>query len=274
MFTRHVARASALLVACLLLGLAAFAAVADASTPTLGKGAQTDLQATLDAQMAKYSVPGAIVGMWFPTKGDWLVTAGTADLATGAPPRLADHVRIGSLTKSFTATVVLQLVDEKRLTLNDKLSRFEPWVPGARHITVRQLLNMTSGLYNFTDVPEFWERVQTHPTARWTPRELVEMAIANPAVFPPGQEYMYCNTNYVLLGMIIEKLTGRTAGHEITARIIHRLRLKHTSFPMKGALREPFMHGYVPADGDSPAPRTSRTGASTPPPRSGPRAAW
>ena len=252
MSTGHVARALTFLVACLLLGLAAFAAVAAASAPTLGKGAQADLQATLDAQMAKYSVPGAIVGMWFPTKGDWLVTAGTADLSTGAPPRLDDHVRIGSLTKSFTATVVLQLVDEKRLTLNDRLSRFAPWVPGARRITVRQLLNMTSGLYNFTDVPEFWERVQSHPKSRWTPRELVEMAVANPAVFPPGQEYMYCNTNYVLLGMIIEKLTGRTAGHEITARIIRRLGLKHTSFPMNAALPQPFMHGYVPVDGEQP----------------------
>ncbi len=96
-------------------------------------------------------------------------------------------MRIGSITKTFTATVVLQLVDEKKLTLGDSLSEFVPWVPGARGITVRQLLNMTSGLYNFTDVQEFWTRVLEHPKAAWTPRQLVELAVAHQPVFPPGR---------------------------------------------------------------------------------------
>jgi len=81
--------------------------------------------------------------------------AGVGDTSTGAAPKTTDRVRIGSITRSFTATVVLQLVDEKRLALGDKLSRYSPWVTGAKHITVRQLLNMISGLHNFTDV-EAW----------------------------------------------------------------------------------------------------------------------
>ena len=254
MFPRPRTRSAlTLFVAALLLCLAALVAgarVASAATATRGAIDQAELQATLDAQMAKYKVPGAIVGMWFPTKGTWVVGSGVGDKSTGAAPQTTDRVRIGSLTKSFTATVVLQLVDEKRLALTDKLSRYEPWVPGAKGITIRQLLNMTSGLYNFTDVPEFWERFLAEPAAVWTPRQLVDLAIANPPVFPPGQEYMYCNTNYVLLGMIIEKVTGRTAGREITRRIIDRLGLKHTSFPMTTGLREPYLHGYVPAAGE------------------------
>ncbi|MEI6450705.1 MAG: serine hydrolase domain-containing protein, partial [Actinomycetes bacterium] len=180
--TRH---ALAIFVAALLLCLAALvggASFASAATPkpTLSASLQVELQATLDAQMAKYKIPGAIVGMWFPTVGDWVVGSGVGDKSTGAAPRIADHVRIGSITKSFTATVVLQLVDEKKLALTDKLSKYEPWVPGAKGITIRQLLNMTSGLYNFTDVPEFWEEFLADPTAIWTPRQLVDLAIANP----------------------------------------------------------------------------------------------
>jgi len=246
-------RAHTFFVAAFLLCLAALvggASFASAATPRLSASLQAELQATLDAQMARYKVPGAIVGMWFPTKGDWVVGSGVGDKSTGAAPRTADHVRIGSITKSFTATVVLQLVDEKKLALTDKLSKYAPWAPNAKGITIRQLLNMTSGLYNFTDVPGFWEKFLADPAAIWTPRRLVDLAIANPAAFPPGQEYMYCNTNYVLLGMIIEKVTGRTAGQEITRRIIHRLGLKHTSFPMTTALPAPYMPGYVPADGE------------------------
>ena len=250
--TRH---ALAIFVAALLLCPAALvggASFASAATPkpTLSASLQVELQATLDAQMAEYKVPGAIVGMWFPTVGDWVVGSGVGDKSTGAAPRIADHVRIGSITKSFTATVVLQLVDEKKLALTDKLSKYEPWVPGAKGITIRQLLNMTSGLYNFTDVPEFWEEFLADPTAIWTPRQLVDLAIANPPVFPPGQEYVYCNTNYVLLGMIIERVTGRTASGEVTRRIVKRLGLKHTSFPMVTALPAPYMPGYAPADGE------------------------
>jgi len=241
-------------VAALLVCLAALvggASLASAATPapTLSASRLAELQATLDAQMAKYKVPGAIVGMWFPTVGTWVVGSGVGDKSTGGAPQIADHVRIGSITKSFTATVVLQLVGEKKLALTDKLSKYEPWVPGAKGITIRQLLNMTSGLYNFTDVPELWEEFLADPAAIWTPRQLVDLAIANPAVFPPGQEYMYCNTNYVLLGMIIERVTGRTASGEVTRRIVKRLGLKHTSFPMTAALPAPYMPGYVPADG-------------------------
>lgn len=254
--TRH---AVAAFVVALLLCLAAVAAlagvspVARASTADLGAADQGDLEATLATQMARYKVPGAIVGMWFPGTGTWLTGAGEADTSTGAAPAPVDTVRIGSITKSFTATAVLQLVDRKRLALGDKVSRYLPWVPGGKRITVRQLLNMTSGLYNFADDQAFWEAFLEDPAATWTPRRLADLALSHPAVFPPGQEYMYCNTNYVLLGMIIEKVTGRSARSVITRGIIHRLGLRHTSFPAARTLDlpTPFMHGYMPAGDES-----------------------
>jgi D-alanyl-D-alanine carboxypeptidase len=234
----------------LLLCFSVLACVSCGSTGTLSKSKQDALQKTLNEQMAKYKVPGAIVGMWFPDEGNWVVGAGKGDKSTGAAPKTTDKVRIGSITKTFTATVVLQLVDEGKLTLDDKLSKYEPQVPGADGITIRQLLNMTSGLFNYTDDKAFWAEFMKTPEATWTPQQVVDIAIAHPAVFQPGQKYMYCNTNYILLGMIIEKVTGKKAGDEITTRIIDKLGLKNTSFPMTPDMPNPYMHGYVPATGE------------------------
>jgi len=240
---------AAALLAC-LAALSSVAGAAVAVTPTLDPAKQETLRHTLAVQMQTYKVPGAIVGMWFPGTGSWVATAGERELGSGVAPKPTDYVRIGSITKSFTATTVLQLVDDKRLALDDRLSDFVTWVPNARHITVRQLLNMTSGLYSFTDVDAFWIRLQDDPMATWTPRQLVRMAVTHPRVFAPGKKYMYCNTNYVLLGMIIEKVTGRPANRVITSRIINKLGLEHTSFPMGRALPAPYLHGYVPAEGE------------------------
>lgn len=241
---------SVFFMAALLLCSLTTAWSADIPSPGLGEAKRESLRETLDAQLARYKIPGAIVGMWFPGIGDWVAAVGVGNLGSGEAPKPADRVRIGSITKSFTATVVLQLVDEGKLSLDDHLSNWEPQVPGADGITVRQLLNMTSGLYNFTAVPEFWEAFQRDPGVLWRPQQLIDLAIAHSPEFPPGQEFMYCNTNYILLGLIIEKVTGRTAGEEITARIIDRLGLKDTSFPTTPDIAEPYMRGYVPAAGE------------------------
>jgi carboxyl-terminal processing protease len=208
------------------------------------------LQETLEAGIARFKMPGAIAGLWFPGKGEWVGTAGIGNPTTGMKPGMNDRVRIGSITKSFTATLVLQLVDDGLLSLDDPLSRWVPEVPDAEGITVRHLLNMTSGFFNFTDLPEFWEEYQKDPFVPWAPWRMVEMALAHPALFEPGTQFMYCNTNYILLGIIIEKATGRTVAEEMTTRIINRLGLENTSFPMTPEIGEPYMRGYVPAEGE------------------------
>ncbi len=247
-------KAFAVLIAAFLIGsLPPVWSAGDPATE-LSDGKKAELQRTLETMMERYKIPGAIAGLWFPGIGDWIGTAGIGNPVTGEIPQSDDKVRIGSITKSFTATVVLQLVDEGRLSLDDFLVKWEPRVPGADGITIRQLLNMTSGLYNFTDLPEFWDALDKDPSAVWTPSRLVDMAIAQPAAFAPGSQFMYCNTNYVLLGMIIEKVTGRTAGEEITSRIINRLGLKDTSFPMTPEINEPYMRGNVPAAGEAEGP--------------------
>jgi len=242
-------RAVTLFIVAILLCFSALACVSCSSTSSISKSKQDSLQKTLDEQLAKYKVPGAIVGMWFPDQGTWVVGSGIGDKSTGAAPQTSDKVRIGSITKTFTATVVLQLVDEKKLSLDDKLSKYEPQVPGGDGITIRQLLNMTSGLFNYTDDQAFWAEFLQNRNEVWPPQKMVDIAVAHPAVFPPGQRYMYCNTNYVLLGMIIEKVTGSTVGKQITTRIIDKLGLKNTSFPTTNQMPSPYMHGYLAATG-------------------------
>ena len=240
----------ALLLSVLFLGSLSAAWCEQGAIPPVDEEKRGLLQATLEAGIAEFKIPGAIAGLWFPGRGEWVGTAGIGNPDTGKAPGIDDRVRIGSITKSFTATMVLQLVDEGLLSLDDPLSRWEPQVPGSGDITVRQLLNMTSGLFNYTDLPEFWDRLNADPLASWTPRQLVDMATANPPLFQPGAQYMYCNTNYILLGMIIEKATGRTVSEEFSSRIVDRLGLTKTSFPMTPEIGEPYMRGYQPAEGE------------------------
>lgn len=226
------------------------------ATPSFSQDVQDQFAAALTARMADYNVPGAIVGLWLPGQGEWVAAQGKANIATGQSPALTDKVRIGSVTKTFTATTILLLAEEGKLSLDDALAKYEPQVPNAGNITLRQLLNMTSGLFNYTNDPRMWEwEMESANFQRaWTPQELVDLAISNPPDFPPGQQYEYCNTNYILLGMIIEKVTGNTIGNEIRTRIIDKLGLTSTSFADTGEMTGQYMHGYM-ADVSNPTPQ-------------------
>jgi D-alanyl-D-alanine carboxypeptidase len=184
----------------------------------------------------------------------WRGSSGVAELGSSRKVPVAGRFRIGSITKTFVATVVLQLVAEKRIRLEDSVERWLPGVvPNGENITVRQLLNHTSGLYDFKDTlpmppsAEFYAlRYRT-----WTASEQIERALANPPVFDkPGSRYDYSNTNYLLIGEIIEKATGRTYAEEIERRLIRPLGLRGTTLPGTSPyIKGPHAHGYIPKDG-------------------------
>ena len=145
-------------------------------------------------------------------------------------PGKDQRFRVGSVTKTFTATVVLQLVAEKKLRLSDPLERHLPGiVPAGKKITIRQLLNHRSGLVNFTEDRRWWERANRSPLSR--PIDTLRFAAAQPLLFPPGREWRYSNTNYIALGLVIEKTTGNTYRQELERRILDRLSLKSTELP-------------------------------------------
>ena len=153
------------------------------------------------------------------------------------------------LLKTFLATVVLQLVDERRLRLADPVEKWLPGVvPGGDRISVRHLLDHTSGLYDYLytlPMPPFQEFFDNR-WRTWTASEQIQRAMAHPPNFEPGSAFDYSNTNYLLLGEIVEKVTGRSYGKEIERRIIRPLRLRGTEMPGTSPwIRGPHPHGYV-----------------------------
>ncbi len=162
---------------------------------------------------------------------EYVATAG--DQRPGRDQRF----RVGSVTKTFTATIVLQLVAEGKLRLSEPLERHLPGiVPAGKKITIRQLLNHRSGLANFTDYGDWLQRASRSPSFR--PIDTLRFAAAQPLVFPPGSEWRYSNTNYIALGLVIEKITGNTYREELESRILGPLALKRTELPRTRRLRD------------------------------------
>jgi D-alanyl-D-alanine carboxypeptidase len=188
------------------------------------------LQPQLDQLMKDLSITGAGVLIRSP-EGDWSTTMGTRTWHGTDPVTIADHIRIGSNTKPMTGTVILQLVDEGKISLDDPVSKYRPDVPNGDNITITQLLNMSSGLGNYTLDPYLNEQMDNNPGRAWTPDELLAMGYAQPVQFAPGQGYYYSNTNTVLLGVIIEQLTGMPVAEAFQQRIFDPLGLTETSFP-------------------------------------------
>ncbi|QEL82408.1 class A beta-lactamase-related serine hydrolase (plasmid) [Bacillus sp. JAS24-2] len=185
----------------------------------------------------------------------WSYAAGVADLSTKKPMKTDFRFRIGSVTKTFTATVVLQLAGENRLNLDDSI---EKWLPGViqgngyddKQITIRQLLNHTSGIANYTRSKDF-NMMDTKKS--YTAEELVKMGISMPPDFAPGKSCSYSNTGYVLLGILIEKVTGNSYAEEIENRIIEPLELSNTFLPGNSSVIPGTKHarGYIQLDGVS-----------------------
>jgi D-alanyl-D-alanine carboxypeptidase len=201
------------------------------------------LQQQLDG-VVEAGAPG-VVGLVRTGERTWQGASGLGDLRANRPARAGDRFRVGSVTKSFVAALVLQLVGEGRLSLDDNLERWLPGlVPGGEKITVRQLLNHTSGLYNYTDdLPE--------PPRRFRPRELVAMATGHKPLFAPGTQFSYSNTNYILAGMIVERVTGDPLADQLQRRIFQPLGLGDTQLPTtQRALGGPHARGYAPPDKD------------------------
>ncbi|PTB19575.1 D-alanyl-D-alanine carboxypeptidase [Trinickia symbiotica] len=188
---------------------------------------------------------GAVVYVQSPS-GNWLASFGTAVRGTNTPIPTNAHFRVGSVTKTWTGTVVLQLVQEGKLSLSDPVSKYVANVPNGDAITIAQLLSMRSGLYNYTTNLAFNQTLDSEPNKVWTTSEMLDIAFSNPVYFAPGAGFMYSNTNTVLLGLIIEQLTGMSAADAIKTRLFVPLGLTDTFLPPQNdtSLPAPFAHGY------------------------------
>ncbi|HUO40897.1 MAG TPA: serine hydrolase domain-containing protein, partial [Mycobacterium sp.] len=164
---------------------------------------------------------------------------------TRAPMKADFYSRIGSETKTFTVTAVLQLADEGKLALDDPIGKYIAGVPEGNLITLRQLARMQSGLYNYTNTAAFRQALTTDPRRPFTPQQMLGYAFAEPPVFPPGQGLKYSNTNTLLLGLVVEKVSGQPLPDYIHDHILAPLDMRHTSFPTTNAFPAPHAQGYT-----------------------------
>ncbi|WP_022929351.1 serine hydrolase domain-containing protein [Patulibacter americanus] len=266
--TAHLGRSAATLAALVAVAVPTLAAQATAApTPS----AKTTLQKQLRrdaADMLRYGSPGVLAGVQLGER-NIKVRAGLGNFTTRKPIPLDAKFRIGSMTKPFVATIVLQLVGEGRLTLEDTVER---WLPGlvrgkgndGRKITVRQLLQHTSGLPDYVGgFPWILEQkgFEKHRFDTVTPRQAVRVAMKSKPTFAPGTSWSYSNTGYMLAGMVIEAVTGRDWRDEVRDRIVTPLALKNTTLPGTNPnIPAPHAVGYERFPGPGATPEDPRYG--------------
>lgn len=204
------------------------------------------LENTLDTSMESTTIPGLIAGVFTDEGESWISTRGVSNIETDEPMNENCHFRIGSVTKTFVASVILQLVDEGLVQLDNPVSTYlhELSIPAGDTITVRMLGNMTSGLIDYS-VTEEMMTIAASGEVIFTPERLAYLCTIYPLNFAPGTDFDYSNTNYVLLGMIIEKVTGKTVKKNLEERIFEPLELENTSWPITRFLPTPYAHGYA-----------------------------
>ncbi|MEU0507515.1 serine hydrolase domain-containing protein [Nocardia sp. NPDC005998] len=258
-FRRHSGR-------CALSGIAVAAILASAACATSTTATPSQELTAAMEQVVKSGFPGVQAVIDGPG-GHRTLTAGVGDLRTGAPFADNAQVRIGSNTKTFVATVILQLAAEDKVELDAPVERYLPGVVqgsgnDGNRITVRQLLQHTSGVPDYLGHGSAEGGMETtgsqiDPTSdaarrrQFAPADLVRMAMTMPPNFEPGAKSVYTNTNYILLGMLIERVTGQPPAAEITRRIIEPLDLRATYFPADGdtGIHDPHPSGYHEIDG-------------------------
>jgi D-alanyl-D-alanine carboxypeptidase len=169
--------------------------------------------------------------------------SGNGNLATHTPISTSDYLRIGSITKTFTATVILQLVQQGKLSLGDKLSQFEPQIPHASSITIRELMNMTSGLVS--NAPSVVRQYLSNPQTPISPQQAIAAAAAQPLLATPGKSYNYSDAGYLILGEVATKITGTDIGTLIQRQVLAPLGLKQTVFAPGTTIPTPNALGYV-----------------------------
>jgi D-alanyl-D-alanine carboxypeptidase len=239
--------------------LAAFAlfltsASVAAAAPPSAADVQRGLERLVEAQGGP---PGAIATMYRDGRMT-VVRAGRADVKRKRAPRATDHMRIASVAKAFSGAVALNLVRAGALNLDDTIAqRLGGMPPSWGAVTVRQMLNHTSGLPDYTQSKGFAEQAKKDPRGFVSPSEIIDWVRAQPLQFAPGSRYEYSNTDNIVVGRIVEAITTRPYGDVLGEVVFGPARLSQTSFPTKVALPRPFIHGYVTEAGEPPADVTA-----------------
>ncbi len=207
---------------------------------------RADLDAALKKSFKKSDAPGVVAAVQTP-KYTWVGALGVADRASGEPMTPEVHHRIGSVTKTFTATLLLQAADKGLLSLDDTIDKYVKGVPNGDKITLRRMADMTSGIASYTEDEQWVKEWASDRDRVWKPEELARIGLKDSPLFDPGTEWYYSNTNYVLLGLVLEQVTDKSIGQLYRQQIIEPLGLEGTSFlePADSSMPEPHAQGYT-----------------------------
>lgn len=211
------------------------------------------VKAKCDSVIANCEIPGLAIRIIAPEKEINLTySAGEADLDQHIPMRADMTHRIGSVTKTFVVTVLLQLIEAGELNLDTTLDQYYPGIPQSDNITIEMLTDMTSGIKNYMETEKFWEIVLSDLTHYFAPDSLINMAVEAGADFDPGTSWHYSNTNTIIIGRIIEMITGNDLKHELEERIFVKLGMDSTEFLDEGTdIPGDNPHGYYAGEIDS-----------------------
>lgn len=192
--------------------------------------------------MAKHDLRAVILRV--TVDGRNVVTRALGESMTGVPATTRMHFRNGAVAISYMSTVLLQLVDEKRVSLDDTVSKWLPGLPQADQVTLRMLANMTAGYPDYVPDEGFLSAVYANPFRAWTPEELIDIGLSRPRLFEPGTNWDYSHTNYVILGQVLERITGQPLVTLVRDRILRPLDLRNTRSAATGAIPRPALHAY------------------------------
>lgn len=209
-----------------------------------------ELQLKLDEWHKAGKFPGATIGVALANGESFGLAVGYSDRGAKTPMKATDRMLAGSTGKTFAAATALQLIKEGKINLDDKVEKYlgtEPWfarLPNAKDITIRQLMNHSSGLVRYEFKDQFTKDLTANPSKVWKPAELVAYLLDEKAPFEAGKGWDYSDTNYIVLGMIIEKVTGKKFYDEANKRFVKKLKLTNT-IPQDGLQLKGVVQGYA-----------------------------
>ncbi|ASN51311.1 serine hydrolase [Sinomonas sp. R1AF57] len=216
------------------------------SAPAIAKVGDDEIRTAFNDAAKEMQVPGAVLLLKRPGQPNLELAYGTRERGGSEAVTVGDHIRVGSNTKTWTGTAILQLAQEGKIGLKDPVSKYRDGVPNGDRITIEQLLEMRSGLYNYTFDPDWNRAVDADRMRVWKPDELLKVAFSHAPTFDPGAKWEYSNTNTVLLGTIAEKLDGKPLEQIFRDRLFTPLGLTETQLPApdSSAIAAPFARGY------------------------------
>lgn len=207
-----------------------------------GDDEATQLLATVRQVVAEQPIRGVVFGVW--RDDEEILTGALGEALANVPASRRDHFRLGNAAETIEATILLSLVDDGVLSLDDTVSEYFPDLPNADTVTVEMLARSTSGYQDFVTTPAFSAQFEADPFKFWTPEETLDIAMANPPLFAPGTSWAFSDTNFVLLGRVLEEASGKPYEELIQEIIFDEVGMPESDFTTSAAIPEPTLHVY------------------------------